>query len=156
MPDTQSQEKIDCLRSLGATVYPVPAVPFADPQNYNHQAKRYAQNRDNTIWTDQFDNVANRYGHFSTTGPEIWMQTHKSIDAFICAVPSTFIARSNLWRNVTNLLRSNTDWNRRHASWCWHVFKAKEPQNQNRTSRSSWFALRLFMHGISKSDLVYD
>jgi cysteine synthase A len=74
MPDTQSREKMDALRFLGATVFAVPAVPFADPQNYNHQARRYAEERENHYWTDQFDNTANRGYHEETTGPEIWEQ----------------------------------------------------------------------------------
>ena len=57
MPETQSKEKIDLLRMLGADVRPVKAVPFSDPENYNHQAKRYAESLPNAIWTDQFDNV---------------------------------------------------------------------------------------------------
>ncbi|KAI9828457.1 MAG: Cysteine synthase 1 [Thelocarpon impressellum] len=85
MPDTQSQGKIDLLRLLGATVHPVPAVPYDDPQNYNHQAKRHAENTENAVWMDQFDNVANRRAHLETTGPEIWAQTGGKIDAFTCA-----------------------------------------------------------------------
>lgn len=85
MPDTQSQGKIDLLRLLGAEVYPVPAVAFENPENYNHQAKRHAENMDNAVWTNQFDNTANRLAHFETTGPEIWFQTRKKIDAFTCA-----------------------------------------------------------------------
>jgi cysteine synthase len=85
MPDTQSQGKIDLLRLLGATVYPVPAVPYDNPENYNHQAKRHAEGMDNAVWTDQFDNRANRRGHLETTGPEIWAQTAGAIDAFTCS-----------------------------------------------------------------------
>ncbi|KAJ1967612.1 Cysteine synthase 1 [Dispira parvispora] len=85
MPNTQSQEKIDLLRMLGAKVFPVPAVPFDNPQNYNHQAKRYAQELDNAVWTNQFDNVANRRAHLETTGPEIWDQTDGRVDGFTCA-----------------------------------------------------------------------
>jgi len=85
MPDTQSQGKIDLLRLLGAEVYPVPAVAFENPQNYNHQARRHAESLDNAVWTDQFDNVANRRAHVETTGPEIWAQTEGSVDAFTCA-----------------------------------------------------------------------
>ena len=85
MPNTQSQGKIDLLRLLGAEVYPVPAVPFEDPQNYNHQAKRHAESMDNAVWTNQFDNTANRKAHLETTGPEIWHQTDGKIDAFTCA-----------------------------------------------------------------------
>jgi len=85
MPNTQSQEKIDLLRMLGAEVYPVPAVPFEDPQNYNHQAREYAARLDNAIWTNQFDNTANAHAHYLTTGPEIWEQTPGGADAFICS-----------------------------------------------------------------------
>ena len=85
MPNTQSQAKVDLLRLLGATVYPVPAVPFEDPQNYNHQAKRHAESLENAVWTNQFDNVANRRAHIETTGPEIWYQTKGKLDAFTCA-----------------------------------------------------------------------
>jgi cysteine synthase A len=58
MPSNQSQEKIDLLRSLGADVRPVPAVPFTDPANYNHQAKAFAESISNAVWTNQFDNVS--------------------------------------------------------------------------------------------------
>ncbi|GAM84055.1 hypothetical protein ANO11243_020460 [Dothideomycetidae sp. 11243] len=85
MPDTQSQGKIDLLRLLGAEVYPVPAVAFDNPQNYNHQAKRHAERLENAVWTNQFDNTANRQAHIETTGPEIWAQTAGKIDAFTCA-----------------------------------------------------------------------
>ncbi|KAI9676442.1 MAG: Cysteine synthase 1 [Caeruleum heppii] len=85
MPNTQSQGKIDLLRLLGAEVYPVPAVPFENPENYNWQAKRHAERTANAVWTNQFDNVANRRAHLETTGPEIWHQTSGKIDAFTCA-----------------------------------------------------------------------
>ncbi|GKT48015.1 cysteine synthase 1 [Colletotrichum spaethianum] len=85
MPNTQSQGKIDLLRLLGAEVYPVPAVAFENPENYNHQAKRHAERLDNAVWTNQFDNTANRRAHIETTGPEIWEQTQGKVDAFTCA-----------------------------------------------------------------------
>ncbi|XP_064398039.1 uncharacterized protein LOC135344719 isoform X2 [Halichondria panicea] len=81
MPDTQSKEKIDALEVLGADVRPVPAVPFDNPKNYNHQAREYAESLDNAVWTNQFDNTANRRAHFETTGPEIWAQTDGKVDA---------------------------------------------------------------------------
>ena len=81
----QSQEKIDLLRMLGAEVHPVPAVPFENPQNYNHQARAYAAQLDNAIWTDQFDNTANAYAHYLTTGPEVWTQTQGGLDGFVCS-----------------------------------------------------------------------
>ncbi len=70
---------------LGADVRPVPAVAFENPDNYNHQAKRYADSIPNAVWTDQFDNQANARAHYETTGPEIWAQTDGKVDAFICA-----------------------------------------------------------------------
>ncbi|KAI4207431.1 MAG: hypothetical protein LQ346_000560 [Caloplaca aetnensis] len=85
MPNTQSQGKIDLLRLLGAEVFPVPAVAFENPDNYNHQAKRHAERLDNAVWTNQFDNIANRRAHLETTGPEIWCQTQGKLDAFTCA-----------------------------------------------------------------------
>ncbi|CAK7567863.1 MAG: Cysteine synthase 1 [Sporothrix epigloea] len=85
MPDTQSQGKIDLLRLLGAEVHPVPAVAFDNPANYNHQAARHAANLENAVWTNQFDNTANRRAHIETTGPEIWKQTAGRVDAFTCA-----------------------------------------------------------------------
>lgn len=83
MPDTQSQEKIDALQVLGADVRPVPAVPFDNPKNYNHQAREYAETLSNAVWTNQFDNRANRRAHFETTGPEIWKQTGGEVDAVV-------------------------------------------------------------------------
>ncbi|KAI9253164.1 cysteine synthase [Sporodiniella umbellata] len=85
MPDTQSQEKIDLLRMLGAEVHPVPAVAFDNPQNYNHQAKRHAEGLENAVWTNQFDNIANRRAHIETTGPEIYEQTNGEVDGFVCS-----------------------------------------------------------------------
>ena len=91
MPDTQSQEKKDMLRLIGADLRLVPAVPYKDPGNYVHVserlAKELAQSEPNgAIWAQQFDNVANRDGHYRTTGPEIWDQTDGTVDAFTCAV----------------------------------------------------------------------
>ncbi|KAI0603478.1 cysteine synthase (O-acetylserine (thiol)-lyase-like protein) [Biscogniauxia sp. FL1348] len=91
MPNTQSQGKIDLLRLLGAEVYPVPAVAFDHPDNYNHQARRHAArlraagDGATAVWTNQFDNTANRRAHIETTGPEIWAQTGGRVDAFTCA-----------------------------------------------------------------------
>lgn len=63
MPDNQSREKIDLLQTLGAEVRAVPVVPWSDPANYNHQAREYAESLDNAVWTNQFDNTANRQAH---------------------------------------------------------------------------------------------
>jgi cysteine synthase A len=91
MPDTQSQEKRDALRLIGADLRLVPAVPYKDPNNYVKYSGRLAEELARTepngaIWANQFDNVANREGHYRTTGPEIWEQTGGRIDAFTCAV----------------------------------------------------------------------
>lgn len=85
IPETQSQEKIDLLATLGAEVRTVPAVPYRDPQNYQKVAGRLAESLDNAIWANQFDNTANRDGHYETTGAEIWRQTGGEIDAFVSA-----------------------------------------------------------------------
>lgn len=70
---------------LGADVRPVPAVPYENPQNYNHQARDYSKIVANSVWTDQFDNTANAYAHYISTGPEIWQQTGGELQAFVCA-----------------------------------------------------------------------
>jgi len=85
IPDTQSREKIDLLRILGAEVRPVPAKPYKDPDNYQHIARRLAEETENAIWANQFDNTANRDAHYATTGPELWQQTAGQIDAFVAA-----------------------------------------------------------------------
>lgn len=84
MPETQSQEKIDFLRMIGADLRLVPAKPFKDPGNYVHVSRRLAEET-RAVWANQFDNLANREGHRATTGPEIWAQTQGKIDAFTCA-----------------------------------------------------------------------
>src|SRR3546814_18674308 len=83
MPETQSQEKKDMLRLCGADLRLVPAVPYRDPGNYVHVSQRIAEDLAKTeasgaIWANQFDNTANRDGHYRTTGPEIWAQTERS------------------------------------------------------------------------------
>ncbi|MCU0564971.1 MAG: cysteine synthase A [Oculatellaceae cyanobacterium Prado106] len=85
IPDTQSQEKIDLLRTLGAEVRTVPAVPYKDPNNYVRLSGRIAEEMDNAIWANQFDNLANRQAHYETTGMEIWQQTDGKVDAWVAA-----------------------------------------------------------------------
>ncbi len=85
IPDTQSQEKMDALRVLGAEVRPVPAVPYKDPNNYVKLSGRVASEMENAIWANQFDNLANRRAHYETTGPEIWTQTDGTIDGWVAA-----------------------------------------------------------------------
>uniref|UniRef100_A0A2C9JNJ2 Cysteine synthase 1 n=1 Tax=Biomphalaria glabrata TaxID=6526 RepID=A0A2C9JNJ2_BIOGL len=81
MPNNQSQEKIDILRTLGAEVTTVPVCPWDNPNNYNHHARRFAKSLKNAVWTNQFDNRANRLAHIETTGPEIWKETQGKVDA---------------------------------------------------------------------------
>jgi cysteine synthase A len=93
MPRTQSQEKKDAVRSLGAKLVEVDAVPYANPNHYVKYSARLAEEMAKTepkgaIWANQFDNVANRRAHYETTGPEIWEQTGGKIDGFICSVGS--------------------------------------------------------------------
>ena len=85
IPDTQSREKMELLRVLGAEVRPVPAVPYRDPNNYVKIAARVAAETQNAIWANQFDNVVNRQAHYETTGPEIWHDTGGRVDAFVCS-----------------------------------------------------------------------
>ncbi|MCL7028600.1 hypothetical protein MKW94_024127 [Papaver nudicaule] len=85
IPDTQSPDKMEILRTLGADVRPVPAAPYRDPNNYQKIAGRLADELDNAVWANQFDNVVNRQAHYETTGPEIWRDTAGTVDAFVCA-----------------------------------------------------------------------
>ncbi len=91
IPETQSQEKKDILVQVGAELRQVPAVGYANPNNYVKVSGRLAEEiakvePNGAIWANQFDNVANRRAHYETTGPEIWRQTEGRIDGFICAV----------------------------------------------------------------------
>ncbi|MBY0569152.1 MAG: cysteine synthase A [Hyphomonadaceae bacterium] len=93
MPRTQSQEKKDAVVTLGAELIEVDAAPAASDNHYPKVARRLAEEKAKTepngaIWANQFDNVANRQGHYDTTGPEIWRDTDGKVDGFICAVGS--------------------------------------------------------------------
>ena len=93
IPRTQSQEKKDAIRLLGAELVEVDAVPYSNPDNYVRYSGRLAEERarmepHGAIWANQFDNVANRNAHIETTGPEIWNQTDGKVDGFICSVGS--------------------------------------------------------------------
>ena len=93
IPRTQSQEKKDAIRLMGADLVEVDAVPYADPNNYVRYSGRLAQDLNasepaGAVWANQFDNTANRQAHVETTGPEIWEQTGGRVDGFICAVGS--------------------------------------------------------------------
>lgn len=87
IPNTQSQEKKDAIRNLGATLVEVPAVPYKNPNNYVKYSGRLAR-KIGAVWANQFDNVANRDAHIRTTAPEIWEQTGGKVDAFVSAVGS--------------------------------------------------------------------
>jgi cysteine synthase A len=86
MPETQSREKMDTLRALGAELVLVPAAPYSNPGHFVHTSRRIAEETENALWADQFDNTANRMAHIRTTAPEIWAQTGGRIDGFVCAV----------------------------------------------------------------------
>ena len=93
IPRTQSQEKKDAIRLLGAELVEVDAVPYSNPMNYVRYSGRLAEERaksepNGAVWANQFDNVANREAHVRTTGPEIWAQTGGRVDGFICSVGS--------------------------------------------------------------------
>jgi cysteine synthase len=83
MPDNQSPEKYQLLEMLGAEVHRVPTVPYSNPNQYQKVAGRLAASLPNAIWSNQFDNTANRRAHAETTGPEIWEQTQGKVDAFV-------------------------------------------------------------------------
>ena len=91
IPETQSIEKKNALRQMGAELIEVPAVPYSNPNNYVKLSGRLAEKlaateKNGAIWANQFDNIANRQGHIETTAPEIWAQTEGKVDGFICAV----------------------------------------------------------------------
>lgn len=91
IPETQSREKKDMLRLCGAELVEVPAVPYSNPNNYQHVGRRIADSlrkieRNGVLFADQWNNLDNRKAHYVSTGPEIWQQTAGKIDAFICAI----------------------------------------------------------------------
>ena len=86
IPETQSREKKDTLRALGATLIEVPPTSYSNPAHYVHTSRRIAGETPNALWSNQFDNIANRLAHIRTTAPEIWAQTGGRIDGFTCAV----------------------------------------------------------------------
>jgi cysteine synthase len=85
MPETQSQEKRDTLRALGAELVLVPAAPYANPGHFVHTSRRIAEETENAVWANQFDNIANRRAHIETTAEEIWNQMEGRVDGFTCA-----------------------------------------------------------------------
>lgn len=85
MPETQSREKMDTLRALGAELVLVPAAPYSSPCHFVHTSRRLAEETPGAVWADQFDNIANRRAHIVGTAEEIWSQTEGRIDGFTCA-----------------------------------------------------------------------
>jgi cysteine synthase A len=108
MPDNQSAEKYKLLEMLGAEVHKVPVVPYSNPNQYQHIAGRLAKLLPNAIWSNQFDNTANRDAHFETTGPEIWRQTDGKISAFTCAsgTGGTFAGVSEFLKSQSQKVRT--------------------------------------------------
>ena len=102
IPETQSQEKIDALRTLGAEVKTVPAVPYRDPNNYIKVSGRIAEETENAIWANQFDNLANRRAHYETTAPEIWRQTDGKVNVWVAATGTggTYAGASMYFKEV--------------------------------------------------------
>jgi cysteine synthase len=85
MPDTQSREKMDTLRALGAELVLVPPAPFANPGHFVHTSRRIAEETENAVWANQFDNIANRKAHIVGTAEEIWTQMGGRVDGFTCS-----------------------------------------------------------------------
>jgi cysteine synthase A len=109
IPETQSQEKKDVLRLYGAELVEVPAVPYSNPNNYQHVGRRLAEELrksepNGVIFADQWNNLDNRRAHYVSTGPEIWQQTDGKVDAFICTVGSggTLAGTSTFLREMKN------------------------------------------------------
>jgi cysteine synthase A len=91
IPETQSQEKKDVLRLFGAELLEVPAVPYSNPNNYQHIGRRLAEKlraseQNGVLYSDQWNNLDNRKAHYVSTGPEIWEQTNGKVDGFICSI----------------------------------------------------------------------
>ncbi|MGC1271500.1 MAG: cysteine synthase A [Croceibacterium sp.] len=86
MPETQSREKMDTLRALGAELVTVPAAAYSNPGHFVHTSRRLAEETPGAVWANQFDNVANRRAHIESTAPELWEQLEGRIDGFTCAV----------------------------------------------------------------------
>jgi cysteine synthase A len=112
IPETQSQEKKDALRLLGAELVEVPAAPYRNPNNYVRLSGRLAEqiaksDPRGAVWANQFDNVANRQAHVKTTAPEIWRDTDGKVDGFICAVGSggTLAGVAEGLRGVSNAVK---------------------------------------------------
>jgi cysteine synthase A len=108
IPDDQSQEKYELLRTIGADLRIVPAVPFTNPENYYHLARRIAEQTPGAIWADQFNNTANRRAHYSTTGPEIWEAFGSEATAFVaaCGTGGTLAGTSTFLKEMNPAIRT--------------------------------------------------
>jgi cysteine synthase A len=107
MPDNQSAEKYQLLEMLGAEVHKVPSVPYSNPNQYQKVAQRLAATLPKAIWSNQFDNTANREAHARTTGPEIWSQTDGRVDAFVaaCGTGGTFAGVAQFLKSRRSTIR---------------------------------------------------
>ncbi|MGH8170214.1 MAG: cysteine synthase A [Steroidobacteraceae bacterium] len=107
MPDNQSPEKYRLLEMLGAEVHKVPTVPYSNPNQYQKVSQRLAASLPNAIWSNQFDNTANRQAHIETTGPEIWEQVGGRVDAFVasCGTGGTFAGISEYLKSRSSAIR---------------------------------------------------
>jgi cysteine synthase A len=108
MPDNQSAEKYRLIEALGAEVRKVKAVPYSDPNQYQHVSRRLAEELPGAVWANQFDNLANRRAHVESTGPEIWEQTGGRIDAFAAAsgTGGTLAGTSEYLKSKRSAIRS--------------------------------------------------
>src|SRR5215813_12300253 len=140
MPETQSQEKKDLLRLCGADLRLVPAAPYTNPNNYVRYSEKLAaeiaENEPNgAIWANQFDNLANRRGHYETTGPEIWEQTDGKVDGFVCSMGTggtlsgVGIALKQRNRNVKIYLSDPMG----SGFYSWYVHREWKPQGNSIT-----------------------
>jgi len=102
MPETQSREKMDTLRALGAELVLVPAAPYSNPGHFVHTSRRIAEETPNAIWANQFDNIANRRAHIVGTAEEIWAQMDHRVDAVVCGVGSggTITGLTHFFRSI--------------------------------------------------------
>ena len=107
MPDNQSPEKYRLLEMLGAEVHKVPTVPYSNPNQYQKVAQRLAASLPNAVWSNQFDNTANRRAHVQSTGPEIWAQTNGRVDSFVaaCGTGGTFAGVSEYLKSRRRSIR---------------------------------------------------
>ena len=133
IPETQSQEKKDTLRLFGAELVEVPAVAYANPNNYQHVGRRFAEQlkkteKNGVIFADQWNNLDNRKAHYVSTGPEIWEETGGKIDGFICSVGTggTLAGTSTFLREKKrDIVIGVAD---PHGAAMYNLFKAGEPK----------------------------